>query len=49
MVVSTATNRKGCGSSDRLRGCDTDPRPRSVVFWPSIAVCDSCRLRSALH
>jgi len=41
MVVSTATNRKGCASSDRLRAwCGTEPRPRSVAFWPPrIAVC----------
>lgn len=41
MVVSTATKRKGCGSSERLRGFDTEPRPRSVVLWPRIAVCDA--------
>ena len=43
MVVNTATNRKGCGSSDRLRGwCGTEPRPRSVVLCPRIAVCTGC-------
>ena len=41
MVVRTATNRKGCGSSVRLRAwCGTEPRPRSVAFWPPRrAVC----------